>query len=266
MDHNTGNLTTTITNPGNIGFTGFADVTPGSGFIFKGTNFLFEGGLMVGTGAGKVSDAIRAGVSSEQDDDFKPISPLILTEGQVSDEFGRVVLDDAFAENPIGVEITQESFAYKEEPFTNFVIFKYTIKNVSGANLSNLWAGLFFDWDINTDANDFARFDSGKNLGYAMNNGSNPTQIAATKVLTSPGASSFRAINNPNEIFGGTGNDGFTASEKWTFLSSGIQRQTLDQTDVSTLTSTGPFTLNPDEKVEVAFAVIGASSATQLAL
>jgi len=265
LDHNTGTVTATITNKGNIGFTGFAG-TPGSGFIFNGTNFLFEGSFILGIDANRVSDAIRAGVSSEQDDDFGAISPLILTQGQVSDEFGRVVLDDAFAENPIGVEISQESFAYQKEPFTDFVIFKYTIKNISGANISNLWAGLFFDWDINPDSNDHARFDQSKSLGYVLNNATNPTQIAATKVLTPLGATSFRAIDNPSEIYGGTGNDGFTDFEKWSFLSGGIQTQSLDLTDVSTLTSTGPFTLGADESVEVAFAVIGASSATDLTL
>ncbi len=265
-DHDTGTLQTSITTQGNLGFVGFAEESPGVGFVFDGSNYLFEGGLMIGTGTSMVSDCIRGTVGSTQDDDFRPASNLSITSpGEIADEEGMIVLDDAFAANPLGLEISQESFAYTSEPFNDFVIFKYTIQNNGSVSLTNLYAGLFFDWDISeSGGNDGARFDQVRNMGYAQNQANNPTKLAGTKVLTSPGATSYRAIHNPNDIYGGDAGNGFTDIEKWNFLSRGIQTRSIDTTDVSTLTSTGPFTLSPNQSVEIAFAVIAGSSSDDL--
>ncbi|MCG8607451.1 S8 family serine peptidase, partial [bacterium] len=263
-NHDTGPLQTTITTQGNIGFVGFADETPGVGFVLNGSNILFEGGLMIGTGQNRVSDSIRGTDDAAQDDDFKSISVLsLVTPGQFADEEGRVVLDDGLADAPLGVQITQESYAYSDELFNEFVIFRYFIKNESGAPITGMYVGLFFDWDISVNGqSDFARFDQGRKMGVVQNRESAPTLLAATRILTSPGVTSYRSIHNPDEIYS-TGN-GFTDSEKWNFLSNGIQTRTVDNNDVSTLTSTGPFSLDPDEGVEVAFAVIGAASTDDL--
>ncbi|RMD96181.1 MAG: hypothetical protein D6814_11880, partial [Calditrichaeota bacterium] len=265
LNHDTGPLQTSITSQGNIGFTGFADDSPGVGFVFNHDNYLFEGGLMIGTGVQTVSDCIRGADGQTQDDDFRPISLLsLISPGELADEEGEIVMVDSFATHPIGLKISQKSYAFKVEPFTDFVIFKYIVENLSAETQNNLYIGLFFDWDINEDAQDFARFDAMKNMGYALNSIDRPTQIAATKVLTAPGATSYRSINNPADIYGGTAGNGFTDLEKWNFLKDGIQTTTLDSTDVSTLTTTGPFNLAPGQSVEVAFAVIGANDMQQL--
>ncbi|MFQ5824682.1 MAG: S8 family serine peptidase [bacterium] len=264
-NHDTGTLQTSITTQGNIGFIGFAEESPGVGFVFDGSNFLFEGGLMLGTGPTTVSDCIRGADGSTQDDDFRPVSILsVVSPGEFADQEGLVLLEDSLASNPLGLEITQETFAYTSEPFNDFVIFKYTILNKGSATLTNLFAGLFFDWDITSLSIDFARFDQLRNMGYVQNSSNNPTKLAATKIVTSPGVTSYRSIHNENEIYGGDDRDGFTDLEKWNFLSKGIQTKTIDETDVSTLTSTGPFTLAPEQSVEIAFAVIGASSIDDL--
>jgi hypothetical protein len=69
----------------------------------------------------------------------------------------------------------------------------------------------------------------------------------------------MRSIDNPAELY-----DGFTDSEKWNFLSGGIQVQNLDDVDVSTMLSEGPFSIPANGSVVVAFAVIGASSIAEL--
>ncbi|MDQ7065197.1 MAG: S8 family serine peptidase [candidate division KSB1 bacterium] len=261
VNHDTGVLQTSITAQGNIGFTGFAQESPGVGFVFRNRNYLFEGGLMLGTGVATVSDCIRGADGSTQDDDFRPISLVTLVEpGNLADQEGEVVLVDSFATNPLGVEIAQTSYAYSTDPFNGFVIFKYIIKNLNTTPISNLWTGLFFDWDINTDANDYARFDPRRNLGWVQDTKTNPKNLAGTRVLSAPGAASYRSISNPDDIYGGQGRDGFTDQEKWQFLSGGIQRTVVDSNDVSSLASTGPFTINPGETIEVAFAVIGGNS------
>ncbi|RLD25350.1 MAG: hypothetical protein DRI54_05025, partial [Bacteroidetes bacterium] len=68
-----------------------------------------------------------------------------------------------------------------------------------------------------------------------------------------------RTVHNPNEVY----ND-FSDAEKFQYISSGIQTESLDNIDVSNMTGVGPFSLEPNESVTVAFVVIGANSMDQL--
>jgi hypothetical protein len=234
-EHSTGIIRTAITTQGNLGWIDFKGESGGTGFIFAGADILFEGGLMLGTGTGSVSDCIRGSNQSTQDDDFQPAEGeflSIISPGQFSHEEGSILLVDSLAPNPLGIFILQKSYADTSEGISNFVIFKYEITNTSGNLISNLHAGLFFDWDIDPQANDWVRYDDGRKMGYVLNSASNPSIIAATRLLTSSSGVSFRAIHNPNELY-----DGFTDEEKWSFLSGGIQTQNLDNVDVSTLRS-----------------------------
>ncbi len=52
--------------------------------------------------------------------------------------------------------------------------------------------------------------------------------------------------------------------EKWNFLTGGIQTTDIILQNVSTLLSAGPFTLSPNESVEVAYALLAAYSQTEL--
>ncbi|MEE9162368.1 MAG: S8 family serine peptidase, partial [Candidatus Neomarinimicrobiota bacterium] len=259
--HDTGPVQVSITAEGNIGWTGFADLSAGEGFVYQGTNLLFEGGLLVGTSTGRVSDCIRGpGEVLERDFGLAPGEQLLIREGPVADEEGSVVIGDHLALFPIGLTVLQESYADNDAAHDDFVIFRYVITNSGLAPLSNLYAGLFFDWDISQDGQqDYARFDGTRRMGSIQNDGLAPTFLAATKLLTDVAGLSYRAIDNPTEIY-----DGFTGGEKWAYLTGGIQTQTLNSTDASTLTAVGPLALDRGEAVEVAFAVIGAGSLTEL--
>lgn len=264
VEHNTGIIRTAITTQGNIGWIDFKGESGGIGFVFAGADILFEGGLMLGTSASSVSDCIRGSDQSTQDNNFRPGEGefiTVISPGQFSHEEGSILLVDSLAPNPLGVTILQKSYADTTNGINNFVIFNYEISNTSGNYISNLHVGLFFDWDIDPQSNDWARYDAGRKMGYVLNSASNPSIIAATGLLTSTANTSFRAIHNPNELY-----DGFTDEEKWRFLSTGIQSQNLDNVDVSTLLSEGPFDLPAGEKIEVGFAVIAAKNLSKLTI
>ncbi len=261
MTHNTGTVQASITLEGNIGFTGF-DGTPGVGFVHDDDNYLFEGGLLIATGVTKISDCVRGADGQTQDEDFRAGAGeqlSIISPGVIAHEEGSVLLVDSAAASPIGISVLQETFADDRSQFQDFVIFKYTIVNNNNSAVSNLYAGLFFDWDINLTANDYARYDASRKMGYALNSASNPTKIAATRLLTGDAAATYRSIDNPAELY-----DGFTNQEKWNFLSGGIQTQSLDNVDISTILGTGPLNIPAQGSVVVAFAVIGAASLAEL--
>jgi flagellar hook assembly protein FlgD len=80
-----------------------------------------------------------------------------------------------------------------------------------------------------------------------------------TKLLTQNSEVSYRTISNATEL-----NDGFNILEKWNFLTGGIQTTELLGQNVSILISEGPFTVESNEKVTVAFALIAAESQAAL--
>ncbi|UCD39185.1 MAG: S8 family serine peptidase [Fidelibacterota bacterium] len=261
LTHDTGMLRVSITGEGNIGWSGFAETTSGEGFIYDGRNLLFEGGLLVGVSRSKVSDCIRGeGEVPDKDFGIPAGGQMVIIDGDLANEQGYVVLKDHLASAPIGLTINQESYADNHPDNDDFVIFRYIITNQSGRTLSDLYAGLFFDWDINSDASDYVRYDVARMMGRMQNHSSDPTILAATRLLSRHAAPLFRAISNPLEIYGGDTGDGFTAIEKWNFLSSGIQVQNRNNIDASTLTGAGPFSLAANESAEIAFAVVGAGS------
>lgn len=266
LSHNTGVLQTTITSKGTIGFlTSLAD-SNGVGFVLNNFNYLFEGGLVVATGSNAVSNTFR-GVNLDQDADFRPASGSFLrltSPGAFADEESFVVMVDSLADRPIGVQVTQETYAYNSEPFNRFIIFKYTLHNTGFRTFSNLRIGLFFDWDIRSDALDYARFDNARSMGAVQNLPSNPTRIAATKVLSNKGVTGYRALDNRNELDLTNTQNGFTDSEKWGAMSNGIQVTTLNNIDISTLASTGPYEIRAADSVVVAFVVIAAESQADL--
>lgn len=255
-DHDTGVVQTTITSTGNIGWTAFAGSSFGTGFVYEGTNLLFEGGLLVGNGPSAVSDNVRNEAQNERDHafDLAPGSRVELVEpGGLAFQQGDVSWVDTPAEQPLGIRVRQETFADTSEARDDFVIFKYTIASERDTTLSDVFAGLFFDWDLNSNAQDFARYDSTRRLGIVQNAADAPNVLAASQLLTTHTGTSYRAIHNNNDLF----ENGFLEAEKWAFMRDGLQTVALDDTDVSTLLSAGPYTVAPGCPVEVAFAVLG---------
>jgi serine protease len=258
---NTGPLQTAMTTQGNIGWIDFAG-TGGIGFVFNGYQYLFEGGLMIGTDQNTISDCIRGNDGQTQDTDFEPAANeflSLISPGSFTTEESSILLVDSLATTPLGIRILQKSYDDTSTGKNSFVIFSYEISNPTESTLSNLYLGLFFDWDINTDANDYARYDGSRKMGYAMNASSSSDKLAATRLLTTGAGISYRSIDNSAELY-----DGFTNAEKWSFLSGGLQTQSLDNRDVSTLLSQGPFSITPGGGQTIAFAVIGGNSLAEL--
>ncbi|MDQ7039425.1 MAG: S8 family serine peptidase [Rhodothermus sp.] len=258
----TGRLQTSITTTGNLGWTGFAGASSGVGFTLDGRNLLFEGGLLAGISPQFVSDAIRGEDGITQHRDFQPAegsSLELIAPGRFTAQQGTIELTDRAAPFPLHINVLQETYADTIPDRQLFVIVHYTLENLRTTPLSPLYAGIFLDWDLNPNAHDFARYDSARRMGIVQNKSMDPDTLAAIRLLT-PALFSYRAIDNPTELY-----DGFTQSEKWSFLSGGLQQLQLDNTDVSQLMAAGPFRLDPGCRIPVAFAILAADDATTLA-
>jgi hypothetical protein len=274
--HNAGNFIMSIHALGMFGlhFQGIAPRFGGFGYAYGGdvTQSLFEGSFLVGIGPDKVSDNARD-QGSFPDADFQ-LDPggrlLIIEDGPKYAEETRAAFSDASAENPIGLFIVQRTFVINDPVHEDYLTVEYTIYNRSGQTVENLHAGMYFDWDFPwlSGSGDLGGFDLGSGVGWMVGDGTNLYRGIA--VLTPPGATSYRYFLNDPEIYSPVGDpalewDGFTNEEKWNAMTGGFQQTApvLPQ-DGSHLIATGPFTIAANDSVQVAFAIIGATSQSDM--
>ena len=260
------NLAMTITSKGTFAFNDYPSNTQGEGFSYlDGNNLLFEGALILGTSVNNISDGARGSDQSNQNADFSIIQPFVLSvPGVTADIEGSSIFnDDNAGGNKIGITTHLNSYTFTSSPDENFIILDYRFINTSGSNVTNFYAGLFFDWDFENATNDITAWDSTGNLGYVYRVGGNPDNYVGLGVISSKDYG-FWAIKNDGGDGGFQIYDGFTDSEKWQALSSGLGKITAGPGDVSHVVSAGSFNIKAGDTLRVGFAVLGSDDLNAL--
>ncbi len=266
-DMNINDVVLTMTSSGSLGFNDFPANLQGSGFTFKNIfqNLLLEGALMVGVSGSKVSNVARDETGVYPNRHFVTLQDLrVATPGTVADQEGVAIFnDDGAGTNKIGIRVTLRSYAFVNPPDEKYVMLKYTLENTADSTITNLHAGLFFDWDINGGSNNVADFDRDHRMGYVYDTGSAVgTYVGVT--LVSPDGICYRAIDNAGKNGWGI-YDGFSLAEKWEALSGGTSSHlTAGPGDVSHVVSAGPLEIAPGQKKVIGFAVMGGDSLADL--
>jgi hypothetical protein len=223
----------------------------------EGNNLLFEGGLIMQFNE-ELLDAVRT-TNGRVSRDFLPqdavtVEPTDNSNGlKGSTRF--VTLNDSAKR----ASIQLETFAYDDPGIRNVVFVKYTITNPTQFVIMNdMYVGLFNDWDIGSNSgNNNIAFSESDSLLYISDASSSSNQPIVAVAHLGP-LSGALAIDNTIEgrqdsvTFGIY--DGFSDAEKEASLTSGTVRTDLQNTDVSAVTSSGPYTLNPGAKITVGFA------------
>ncbi|SYZ71993.1 putative Bacillopeptidase F [Candidatus Zixiibacteriota bacterium] len=265
--HNTGPLQFTVSNLGQFGFANGSMVPLGySGFRYFDpySNDLWEGALMFATDSDHVSDAAR-NLVQEPDNDFavSPGGDLISSiPGIRADQETSSLLNDSRAENPIGLEIEQKTFSWTGSPDQGYVILQYSVKNINDTAIGNLFAGLFFDWDIVNYSYNGGGYSALENLGYMYYHGPFDTlsHYRGIAILNQKGLSSLRIRHNPATqplLY-------WSESDKFASLTGGISTPGDYWGDYSEIISTGPFILGPGETDTAVFAILGADNLSEL--
>lgn len=260
--HTTDQIAISITNEGNIGWLDTVG-TAGQGYVYNGNNVLFEAGLMLGTSVDQVSDCIRGANPGVQDQDFQALSPLIITSTGVSgfEEEGNVSLNDANAPLPTGLNVDMLSLV----GFSLFpgldegLILTYVVSNPTQTQIDSIYLGLYADANLNSDKNDFVRFDQSRKMGVIENAATAPTQLMAIKLLNPEFGVSFDGLDNDATI-----DDGFTDIEKWNALRGINPVDNLNDQDVSMILSVGPLSLEPLESDTLGFVIMASESRSDL--
>ncbi|MCD6066231.1 MAG: in-like serine protease [Bacteroidetes bacterium] len=271
-------LQTTITSKGRIGWNQAGPPpSEGLGFTYLGTQMMYEGGLMIGTGTATVSDCVRGEDGTTADADFNSISSVSRAIPNVVSEFDcHGILSDAPATPTQNIRVSHSAYAWSVPGHRKYVIVQYYIKNTGASALSNLYAGIASDWDIpgpSNGAQDYAKnkadYDASRKMGYAWFSGTNG-KYAGIKVLT-PEAGNHYGIDN---LAGGNGgidiNDAgnfYSTADKYTALSTPRLQAGMadvDGEDVLNVVSSGPFSINAGDSIKVAFALICGDDLTDL--
>ncbi|HTA63697.1 MAG TPA: S8/S53 family peptidase [Bacteroidia bacterium] len=263
---------TTITSRGKIGWSKDGE-TGGLGFAYNGDNLLYEGGLMIGTSPTAVSDCIRGtSTTGASDTDFvttitaHKVLPSLVSEFDVNGQF-----NDADASPVQNLLVSHNAYAWSSAGSSKFVIVEYIIKNAGTTTLSNLYAGIFADWDVDaaTASTNKSDYDPTRMLGYTWATPSGTNLYAGMRLLTNT-PPNFYAIDNVGAGVGGvniTTSAGFKKADKYTTLSTmrtTAGDSTVPGNDVCNVMSSGPFTIAANSSIKVAFALLAGDNLTDL--
>ena len=258
-----------IANTGNIGFDDYPDNTQGMGFRYLGgDNLLYEGSFMYGTSGAKLVDNARVVNQTSKNKDFKSLTPFIKkTASQYADTEGFVSFnDDNAGSNKLGIETRLHAYTYKTSPFDSFIILRSVLKNNSGADINDLYAGWFLDLDL--DATDFeddvVAFDNTNQFIYAYDNNKTPFKYyVGAALLTGQNLGVF-AIDNALSNGGISITPEFSKYAKWNVLSGGIGKTSAGPGDISLVISAGPVNIKAGSFQNISFVIAAGNSQEDL--
>ena len=264
---------TTIANAGKIGYS--QDNTLGGlGFNYNGQDLLYASGLMIGTSTTSVSDCVYAANNTGNSDaDFAStvlvhkVVPSVMSQFDVSGQY-----TDANASPVQHLLVHHNAYAWSTPGSLKFVIVEYIIHNAGASALSNLYAGIFADWDINAAIynKNKSAYDSFRKMGYSWSTPIDTSFYAGIRLLTNTAGPNFYAIDNVANGVGGVSiatSAGFTKKDKYTTLST--PRLSAGDTsaignDIANVMSSGPYSINPGDSVKVAFALLAGDNLNDL--
>lgn len=266
--HSANKIVMSVTSKGALGFNDYPTNTDGQGFRYNnGENLMFEGAFMYGTSETTVMDAARD--VAEQSKDFKMITPIKLNTTQKGDQITETLFNDSGAgNNALGIETTQTTYAFSNPPNDKYVIIVNELKNKSGKELSNLFTGYFFDWDMPADdpVNDSTAYDLTENFGYVFYKHKDILGTYTGAALLSSDNYGYYPINNAatsGDVRLFDANE-FSDGEKWITLSKGIVKQDVGYVDASFVVSSGPYKIAADQTLKVAIAVAAGDNLADL--
>jgi serine protease len=253
--HNINDIQLTLTNNGRLGFYDFPTNVEGVGFVFNDANHLFEGGLIIGTSPTKIVDMVRNDAGQDaQDNDFVSNNFFTLsTPGLISGQDGATTFTDGAAAlaNQIGLRVTLHSYAFSDPVNSKYIILRYDIKNLGTLPVTNLFAGIFLDWDLGAFDKDVSRYEPIRSLGYCFDSSKTRREYVGIRALDS--ASSFRSLVNNTNI-------DLTRAGKWSWISGGFSQASAGPDDIHHVMSSGPFVIAAGDSQTVGFALVAGDS------
>lgn len=256
-DLDTGSVTLTISNFGELGFFDPTVSSPqGSGFVYGGYNYLFGGGVFLGRAFNDVVTG-EGGTQSE----FKPVSDIRIPAFTTADQ----ELETKFVTPEGNIQISLRGYAWRNSPDNRYVILRYKVKNTSTSPISSLYLGVYLDFDIDLTGStwyDRAQWNSTDGVAYMWDNKSPPSYPAYVGIAwVTPAADRGSIVHNPTYVWAG-----WADTVKYKFLSGAIsQISASSNDDWSVIVAWGPFSLSVGQERTYACAIIAGDNASNIA-
>ena len=219
----------------------------GRGLVYKGKNGLFDGNFgVVVKSENKVSGGLYSAAEFTDNFGIKTVTPKI----SGFDQAYEIKYTDLNSRNkkPIGVEIIQTVLQKSSAPNDHFTIVEFSIKNKSGKTLNDVYAELAADFDIGNVTNNLGGFDSQNKLSYAYEvGGVNNSAYYGMTLLD-------EEVSGHSNSLSGIGFDDGNAL----LVADSIFADPSIAQDVRNGLFAGPFNLNNNDSVVVAFAFVAA--------
>ncbi|TAE29696.1 MAG: T9SS C-terminal target domain-containing protein [Candidatus Kapaibacterium sp.] len=258
------NIVASVGTTGRLGYNEYPRRTQGDGVAYKpcpAESLIYDGGIMVASGTDSVSTSVRIN-SFERERSFLPSSLVRLVAAPDSSSLiAKSSFQDRNGATDAGVSVEQQVFQYRNPLQQNSLLHSFKITNTSERDFSKLFVGMFFDWDIGTDASRNEVFwDDTLKAGFvrALGNSSPTGQSPCLPVIALQMLSGEKTNFYPMVFFDTTANaptpDFFTRSAKYTSLASGIV-PTRKEGDVCAVIGAGPIALAKNSSTTVSFSL-----------
>jgi serine protease len=276
--HDSNKILTSVNSTGTVGFLNALTASGGVGFIpfnestgdFSNPSVLFEGALMIETFVDSVGynlDQARndAGISR----DFVPLSGFQFQRSQDPSvpTIGRGRFTTLQPGNRPHLDIELETFSYNLPGLDQAMIFRYAVTNMSNGRLNTTRIGLFNDWDITPYFDNNTAFDLQGDFIYAWSSqqGQPYTAVAHLGTIESALAIDNR-FNGPQDSLNFGLVEGFSDQKKSWSLRAGRAKTVLRNTDISIVTASGPFDIEPEATAVAGFIYAYGNSLADLRL
>lgn len=258
-------ISTTFTSNGRVGYSK-ENAAGGLGFMYKDENMLYEAALMIAKSEIQVSNNAR--YDNNYSNDFKSLITARQTHANNIAFEAKSLFNDQSAPLPIGLEVGSRVLAHNTSDNDKYVIIEYEIKNTTNEDLTDIYPGLFVDWDMDDSSFNATEFDSEKNIAYAYAKKNADYPYAGVKLLKLESNPAYYPMSYqlPNDFLA---DNVFSVSEKYKTLTSGIKARGLGYDtpngyDIMYVVGSGPYQIEKGKSIKVAYAFVAGDNLSDL--
>lgn len=251
-------ITTPVSSVSRVGYPN-EDMSQSLGFQYKNSRSLMSiSGLVFGNSVSRISDNIYNN-SGGIDNSFSSqksalyVDPPAFGDKQITSSFN----DSKAGPSSYNIFVEQEVYAFDTLGHQNYILMDFTLYNYGFGNVNDLYVGYYVDWDIDNSDRNKAAYDSTNQLAYVW-----PSQggvYGGLQGIEGKQFSNYQITNSGNDDSDSINiYDGFSDAEKYFVLSNRRDSAGFFSVlgmDVSSMISSGPYTLNVGDSVHVVFAI-----------
>ncbi|MCY4234174.1 MAG: S8 family serine peptidase [Bacteroidetes bacterium] len=235
----------------------------------EGPTLFVQSGLLVGTGENSVAGSVLGMRGCEfsicpfRSQDFTPTSRLIYYSEDDGIQQSRVSLQISNSNLPEGIKIVQESLVNSGSEYENGALFRYRVMNHTAQSIQNVHVGLYFQ-STSTGGIEYGEVTYQHNsteetFPFFRDESLTNDELVGLAVLSENIPKHYR-IYNSDEV-----SELVHPENAWTGLTGGVNKPPeANETGVSLIIGSGPYTLDAYSEVMVDFAMIYGTTQSNL--